>query len=305
MTHAKAVLVTTDLSQNSRAGLPLASALARREQANLHVVCIEETPPVGAEAPTDIEGYLLSRKAREREFRQLVADLMHAESISVVPHFLEGPVVDKILEVIKEIKPVFVIMATHGRSGLSRLLLGSVTESVLRQSPAPVLCVKSNATSLQAGPVLVSTDLSAHAAEALPIAAALARESASALHLVMALEDQLHVQDGIPPQTPLTWMVEEHRRMERHLHRIAAQVKSTHGLEVTTHLRHGRAAEEILTQAAELKAGLIVMTSHGRSGIKRLLVGSVTEEVIRRSACPVLVIRASEEVAAKAGSAVA
>ncbi|HYG76553.1 MAG TPA: universal stress protein [Planctomycetota bacterium] len=297
MARRNSILVTTDLSAGSLAALPVAVLLARSEQARVELLYVEDPPPIGADTPSDIEGFLKNRTQREREFQQIVMRLKNEDTLEVVPHFKEGPVLETILSVIDAVQPGFVVMATHGRSGISRLLLGSVTEQVLRLSPCPVLCVKQGQQAFGPGPILCCTDLSSHAAEAMPFAAALAHERKAPLHLVMVLEDQLHMSSE---GKPLAWMVEEHRRMERHLHRTAAQVKSRHALETTVRLRHGKPAAEICAETAEINAAIIVMASHGRTGMRRLLMGSVTEEVVRRSACPVLVVRSRVQDAVSA-----
>lgn len=140
--------------------------------------------------------------------------------------------------------------------------------------------------------VLVSTDFSESAAKALPYAASLAKEYGAELHLVHVVEDSLYyaqfVYDGAPfdPSVLIEGLVEDRKK------KLDAVVKAVaSGVSVSTHLRRGVVASEIIAAAAELDVDVVVIATHGRTGLSHLIFGSVAERVVRECPCPVLTVR--------------
>jgi len=290
------IMVTTDLSENSRAALPFAVALAKQNKAQLHLAYVEEPPSI---YPTDdsmtltqLDWPVVARKEREQGVRKQAEELAERESLSVVAHLKEGAAADKIIETAREVHADCIVMSTHGLGGIARLVFGSVTERVLRESPCPVLCVKPRETPFASGPMLLTTDLSEESLNAVPYATAFAKQQDCELHIVFVLEDQLYVPpDGVLPPNAVDWMIKEHQSMEKQLQQLAADLRVQHGVKVVPHVRHGKAAAEIRLLASEIKAGCLILATHGRSGLSRLMLGSVAEDVIRSSICPVLAVR--------------
>jgi len=133
--------------------------------------------------------------------------------------------------------------------------------------------------------ILVPLDGSNCAENVLPLVEKLARElkiSISLLRVVIA-----HTFPGVDPTEAQVKVV---REAEEYLERIADELK-TKGLKVDTHVRYGNDAEEILEHANQNVIDMIAMTTHGRSGVKRFLLGSVAEKVIRYSTKPVILVR--------------
>ena len=292
----KNILVTTDLSENGQAALPFAVAMAQHHQAKLHLLYVEDLDVIYLTdrmiSLPQLEWTSEERKKHEHQVKEsLVRELKERDHVEIVPYFKEGDPSEVIVETAREVNADCIVMSSHGRSGLSRVLFGSVTEDVLRHSPCPVLCVKAHglANASESAPILMPTDLSNESLESLPFAAALAKQQGAKLHVLLVLEDKLQISNDASPK--VEWLVREHRQMEQKLQEFAAQLRKTEELDVAPHLLHGMPANLILSFAAEIKAGCIVIASHGRSGLKRLLVGSVAEEVIRNSKCPVLAIR--------------
>ncbi|MBI4506345.1 MAG: universal stress protein [Chloroflexi bacterium] len=191
-----------------------------------------------------------------------------------------------------------IVMSTHGRSGLGRWVYGSVAEAVLRKSPVPVLLVQPTATvetllTRELRPaLLVPLDGSRFAEAALPHAIALARALGGRIVLV-----RVHVPPRAVPELALVAPgVDEEADQQG---RLAAE---TYLAEVVERLRRerlrpqavlqtGPAAEGILEGARAARAGVIVMATHGRTGLERLLFGSVATEVLHRSVLPLLLVR--------------
>ena len=290
------IVATTDLSENAATALPVAIALARQHKANLHLVYVEELPPV---YPTDasttlpqVDWLIAARKEREQTVLKQAAEIARRESITVVAHFEEGVPAKKITEKARDLQADCIVMCSHGRSGFSRILFGSVTEEVLRNSPCPVLCLRGQSASNDFGvkPVIVTTDLSNESLEAMPYAIALAEQQGAPLHVLLVLEDQLQIPDDlVHPQVDL--LVNEHQEMEQRLSAFTLKLREQKNVEIMPHVLHGYPVESIIKLAGKVGAGCIVIASHGRSGFRRIVVGSVAEEVIRHSTCPVLAIR--------------
>jgi len=179
---------------------------------------------------------------------------------------------DGILEEAGELKPDLIIMGRHGYTGLTRLLMGSVTARVIGHSSVNVLVVP-RGVPLNFQRLLIASDGSPFSEAAWEEALALAKTMGSALiGVAVATSDR-----DIPVATEVVRSLE------------AAAAKQ--GITLDTMIPMGR-PEDGIVKAAEFKqAGLIILGSHGRTGLKRLLMGSVAERVIGLAKCPVLVVK--------------
>lgn len=302
------VIVTTDLSENAQAALPFAAALAKQHNAKLHLLYVEEPHPIyltdGAMTVPQENNSIEEKIKREQRVRAEAEALAANESIIVVAHSKVGAAAKTIIEMADEISADCIVMSTHGLSGITRLLFGSVTEQVLRDSACPVLCVKPGEMPYNAGPLLLATDLSVESLTAIPFATTLARQQNCELHIIVVIEDQLYIPEGKPSPDSVDWMVAEHRSIEQKLQHFCADIQVRETLTVVPHLRHGKAAAEIVSVTAEIKAGCLIVATHGRSGLRRILVGSVAEQVIRTSKSPVLAVRSKMAAGVQSNSKV-
>jgi nucleotide-binding universal stress UspA family protein len=179
-----------------------------------------------------------------------------------------------------------IAMATHGRTGLHRDLVGSVAERVLRQSRIPILAFRPGSKIGDWRRMVVALDGSEVAESVLKDAAELARTLGATLHLV-------RVKSGIPTLTynpSLAFPIPE-EDPQPYLDGIANALAGK-GFLALPEARKGEAADEIIAVARETGAGLICLTTHGRTGLSRKLLGSVAESVLRNAPCPVLLRRA-------------
>jgi len=179
---------------------------------------------------------------------------------------------DGILEEAGELQPDLIIMGRHGYTGLTRLLMGSVTARVIGHSPVNVLVVPQGVL-LSFERLLIASDGSPFSEAAWNEALSLAKTMGSALiGVTVAASDR-----DIPTATGAV----------RNLQAAAEK----QGIALDTMIPMGR-PEEGIVKAAEFKqASLIIVGSHGRTGLKRLLMGSVAERVIGQAKCPVLVVK--------------
>ncbi len=191
---------------------------------------------------------------------------------------LSGPPVTAIVELAERSTADAIVMGTHGRSGLARFALGSVTDGVLRRSPLPVIVVRAESrippTSARAiRRIVTAVDASEPAAAAAAYALTLAASYGAEVVFVHAAED-----DGSGP-------------IDDELARLSAMAAAA-GLR--THAVHarGKAADAVATTCAAARADLITIGTHGRTGADRLVLGSVAERVAATSAVPVIVVHA-------------
>jgi nucleotide-binding universal stress UspA family protein len=194
-----------------------------------------------------------------------------------------GTPVSGILEVARDEKATLIAMATHGRRGLERLIFGSVTELVLRDSPVPVLAIRI-APELQPRlpltTLLVPLDGSVESQSAVLPALELARQFGARIVLLRAID---------PAQESF---VDAEHGLQAICGGLVASGAIGHAFVV-----EGKPTPSILAACAEHAIDMIVMATHGRTGLARLQGGSVTEEVLRESPVPMVVVRAAPEPA--------
>jgi nucleotide-binding universal stress UspA family protein len=180
-------------------------------------------------------------------------------------------------------------MGTHGRSGLARVLLGSVTEQVIRHAPCSVLAMREPGGVQPFRKVLCPIDFSDDSSHALERAAEITAPGGAGITL-------LHVLEPASTFSNLPMAENSLRAMDRlatqELARLASNLEKKISGPVNMQIRIGRPGVETLAVLdADPTFDLVVMGSHGRTGIKRVLLGSVAEKVLRHAACPVLVVR--------------
>ena len=206
-----------------------------------------------------------------------------------------GKPADEVLAYAESADMDLIIIATHGRSGIARWRLGSVADVIVRHAPCPTIVIGPN-VEVDLAPynlnrILVPLDGSALAETALPLAAWIARLSDAEVDLVRSISLAPVAYDdtmgGVYPIDLLTAM-EDAARI--YLDRMAGVV----GGKVRTSLLIGGAGDQILEYLKESPADLIIMAAHGRAGVKRLVLGSVTDRVLHGPA-PVLVLRPDAE----------
>ena len=294
----KRILVTTDFSDESKKALPYAAVLAERFGARIALLHVLESPSrfVGMETMA-----LLSSgdAAAGRAYGALDAMAKKAfkSEAAVTTHVQTGKPIHEIVKASRELGVDLVILATHGYSGLKHTFLGSTTERVVREMECAVLAVRGRQdedvsrtqkpAALQR--IVLATDFSANAAQALPAAETLARAFDSSLTL-------MHVVERVPIDSILgTELADEHVnalmvQARTRLADIAATLRKNK-IAADVKVRFGNPFDEITRGAKEIDASLIVLATHGYTGLKRAYLGSVAERVLRHAHCPVLVVR--------------
>ncbi|MFB6368144.1 MAG: universal stress protein [Gemmatimonadota bacterium] len=301
MTNIDRILFPTDFSESSHQALPYAVALAETHDAELHLlhasVLHASDPANPSHHFPEMENLTteLEERADER-MKELTSE--HApDGLTVVREQRRGisapPV---ILEYVDEEEIDLVVMGTHGRRGLRHLMLGSVTEEVVRQAPCPVLTVRELETPGAVEgfeTVLAPVDFSEHSELALRHAVGLAQDFGADLQLLHVVEEITYPDFYYPaPVTGEQMAAEIRERVKGRLEEAVARIGEA-GVSASVHVVEGRPAPGIAEFAEENGADLVVVGTHGLTGIKRALLGSVAEGVVRRSRPPVLTVKSS------------
>jgi nucleotide-binding universal stress UspA family protein len=180
-----------------------------------------------------------------------------------------------------------IVIGTHGRTGISRVLLGSVAEMVVRHAPCPVLTVRLDNDPAPFAHVLCPVDISRPAREAMNLAAELAQPGRRGITLLHVLERPVSFARKLPAP-------DFHRGLDARsaalLDQWTTDLRAKMTVPVTQMTRFGQPAAQVLALLDEDHTfDLVVMGSHGHTGIARVLLGSVAEEVVGHARCPVLV----------------
>jgi nucleotide-binding universal stress UspA family protein len=192
-------------------------------------------------------------------------------------------------------------MATHGRSGINRLLLGSVAEKVLRGATNPLLLIRASEAAKSEGEailrsIVVPLDGSELAERVLPTALELAKALELEVLLLRAYKIPAHTYAGSEDYYPMkyeeiTAEIKDEARI--YLEKKVEELKRKGMEKISFVTPEGFGAEEIIALGRDTPDNLIAMCTHGRSGVKRWVLGSVTEKVVRLSGDPVLIVRAA------------
>ncbi len=264
------LLVCTDGSPASRGVFDAALALAQREPCRVRLLQVLEYNPgfasLALDAIQEWEGDAragLEALVQRAEAQGVAAEIIISRG-QTAPH--------AIMAEAERLRPDFIVMGRRGRSDLKTILMGSVTARVIGSSPVPILVVPRLGPFTFGRPLLAS-DGSPHSESAWRQALGLARAWSVRLLAVSAAQKE-----------------EEYPEVEGILQKLQEEAKQQ-GIPLTAHMVQGLPAEALLRAAEVLQADLLILGSHGRTGLKRLFMGSVAERVVGRAACPVLIVK--------------
>lgn len=280
------ILVPIDFSAPSDAALAHARMFARTWTSTLHLLHVTSdrlTPPHEG-------GHPYAEPAALRQIRDRLTDEDRHRRLKI--RVVERSVpAEAILSYARTAEIDLIVMGTHGRSGIAHLLMGSVAEDVVRRAPCPVLTVQRAPEA--AAPftrMLVPTDFSGPSDAALDCARLLQLRFGASIHLLHVLEDEQIAgpfgAEVFVTEAPETRAARLRDARERLSHRVSAADRESG--RVTSEILFGPTASTIVHYAADNGFDLVLMGTHGRTGLAHVLVGSVAERVIRGAACPVM-----------------
>ncbi len=268
------ILLSTDGSTDAELAATTAVSVAKTTGSELHVLNVE----TGREA----------RGVLDEQVRK-IEKLGGAVARS---HARVGDAAKQVVDLAEEVGAGLIVMGSRGRGGIKRLAMGSISDAVVRHAHRCVMVVRWKPVVFPAK-ILLCTDGSEDAALAAQTAADLVERTGSELHVAHAGWALYRSYAGWPvaPFPPGVSQSELDRGARKLLEAEVERMESTGAKVARAHMRSGRADEEICVLAEELGANLIVMGCRGESAVRRALMGSVSDSVIRHAHCPVLVAR--------------
>ncbi len=301
----RSILVPLDGSSFGEHALPLAARIALRAGAKLSLVHVHNRdvePELPTLTPYQFEGLTargLERRTADEEgayLAEISRRLSERAPLALSTAMLGGALPTSLERYVREGDGDLLVMTTHGRGALGRLWLGSVADTLVRRAGKPVLlihAVEGERATLEAEPlvdrVLVALDGSSLAEQVLPHAADLARLLGARVELLSVVTPAM-VTGGTFGLQPGAAPGETVEGAQAYLKRLAATVAP--GLTVETHATTAAdPAAAICAAAAMRSAGLLALATHGRSGLSRLVAGSVAERVVHNTFLPVLLVR--------------
>jgi nucleotide-binding universal stress UspA family protein len=295
----RSILVPLDGSPFAEHALPQAASIARRGSAVLHLVHVH-----GAVGSHDADLMPHPDDAQQRASALAYLDGLALRvspdgAIPITTALLDAPVVHALHSYAATHAVDLTVMTTHGRGALSRLWVGSVTDRLIRQSAAPVLLIhpKDTVAQEQSAPafkhMLIPLDGSALAEQILPHAVALGGLMQAEYTLLQVAELALASTELYGSEFDSAVQERVCGRAQRYLDRLAAPLCSE-GFNVRTKVAIGWPAQYILEYARDHKVDALALATHGHGGLARLLLGSVSDKIVRGASVPVLLYRPRE-----------
>ncbi|MCU4973918.1 universal stress protein [Halobacteria archaeon AArc-m2/3/4] len=279
-------LVPFDGSGPATAALELVTQIAIGTDATVHLLYVRD-PDEGDDEAIDATG------RTGEEALSAARDRTSDTDVTVVSDVIQGEPREQILEYATANDVDVICMGSHGRQGLGRFVLGSVAEGVVRDAPVPVLVVRASDDVHEVYPferILVPTDGSEHAELAIDRGIELAIEYGASLHLLSVVDLSPYAFDASAAMVTDRLEANAKTALEK-----AAETAADEGLDVQTTVEFGAAHRAISSYAEDEGMDLLVMGTHGHSGLDRYLLGSVTERVLRTAPAPVLTERVPED----------
>ena len=289
------ILVATDLSEGADVALQAASDLAARDGAALGVChVLPDLGPVNILFPQAVErGSLAMLDLEQRANAALEAKIQATvpEKVEVEIFLEQGVDYERIVARADDWDADLVVIGSRGLTGMRRTLLGSVAEKVVRTAGRRVLVAREGGGG---GPVVAATDLSEPSLPAIRAGAAEAERRGRPLSVVYALEllpQPFAARAGWP--FGVYWQgvdAETMGEVRKAAEQALASAISVAGVKADSAVVEGVAAAAIIDHLEKTKADLVVAATHGRTGVRRLALGSVAERLVREAHCSVLIV---------------
>ena len=284
------ILLATDGSESASQAAKAAANFAKSTRSELHVAVAAVMPNwffAEAEAEYGKEEEYYERKAVEL-LEQEVGKLESLGAEVAGSHYKIGEADVEVVELAEELEAGLVVVGSRGNSPLKRAVLGSVSDSIVRHAHCPVLVVRGSvAENLFPSKVVLAVDGSQESEAA----------ASTTVELVKSTGTELHVIHAGPTASespyPSSYRAESAESFfeRKFLEDKVQQLKEETGSEVHAHFTLGKPEKKIVEFAEEVEADLIILGSRGHGGVKRALMGSVSDAVVRHAHCPIMVVR--------------
>ena len=299
MLQLQKILFPTDFSKCAEQALAHAVFLAEKYGAEIHVLHVitifEDQPSVVSNEIAETKEMV--RKLEDIAEKQLnkLLDSHSSNDIKIITEIKRGlSAAPAILEYVSDKQIDLIVMGTHGRRGLGHLLLGSAAEEVVRLAPCPVFTIrelKEPKSVMHVNNILVPVDFSNYSEKALTYASEIAQSYNAQLQVLHIIEETMHPAFSVTGKSSIFDLVpgikdDSKKRIAKMLEKfVSDKVKSK------VFIQGGRAANDIIKFAKENSTDLIVIATHGLTGLEHMLLGSVTEKVVRMAHCPVFTVK--------------
>ncbi|MDR0354614.1 MAG: universal stress protein [Deltaproteobacteria bacterium] len=293
MISIPAVVCATDLSEGSNKAIPLAAYIAKSLKSKLVVTHIIDLPAVTPYGETMVDPQELKIRVEQATRTQLTDILAHIDGVDWELHISIGYPAKEIQNVVNEVSAGLLVAATHVRSGLERLLLGSVSRKLINTLTVPFLIVPGSLPADRSSlhrteSIMIACDFSEDAVKAIEWGTAFARTFSAKLTLATVIEQgQLNQILTMDPQRELAVA---DRLIEDLTARLKAYIPDDLKDSATTMVFAGHPHEELNKYAILNHIDMIVMGVHGRGFIENLMVGSTTDRLVRLGQFPVLAV---------------
>jgi len=302
------ILVTLDGSTFGEQALPFTKAVAAKTGASVnisHVQCCDPPTDLLQNTPFQYEGVNMAAYVEKHAEEQRAYLLRHEEAMKaelpdnrICSALLEGYVTEALERHAREIGAQLIVMTTHGRTGVSRAWLGSVADSLVRNSTFPLLVIRpledgETFPTARFDHFLVPLDGSRTGEKILKPTVALAQAMGSRLTLLHVVSPHVTMGARVSP-LPTGRLEERLAKAEGYLSGVVERLAGE-GVEATFRIEsHFAPARSILNTAETEEVDLIAIATHGYTGVKRALLGSVTDKVLRGAKWPLLLVRPEE-----------
>lgn len=290
------IVCATDLSDLSNQAVHYGASLAERFEGVLFLCHVIDLPVVSVHGAAYVFPHDYVESLKEDAVQKLDT-LMKGRKISWQPVVTAGPVASTLCNLASAEKADLVIAATHGRSGLKRWILGSVTERLVRTSPCPLMSITpfadkretDSSQPVQFNNILVGCDFSVDSKAALESAFSMAQEYQARLHLVHVIEPVAYREVLLSPSLMDEVRVNLNTKLTEQMQAMVPE-EVGNWCEIRTNCLAGKPYEELIKYATIHAVDLIVLGIRGRGLVDTMLLGATTDRVVRKSRCPVLAV---------------
>jgi nucleotide-binding universal stress UspA family protein len=296
MIEIKKILYPTDFSKSSEQALLHALFFAQKYKAELHVlhtIFLYSRDIVVSEIPDSLldDFYAVQENEADNRLRNLISIHQKPDLKMKMVLLRSAKPASAIIDYAEKKSIDLIVMGTHKRHAFEHIFLGSTAEAVVRQAYCPVLTIRECDELKQVkdlNKILVPVDFSEHSQSALVVAKEVAKIYNAELQLLHVIEET------ILPAFYGNVFESVFDLKRKTLDALKGMLKKSVGpdVKVTFHAGEGHVARQIVKFAETSASDLVIITTHGLSGIEHFLLGSVAEKVVRKTACPVLAIKA-------------
>jgi len=289
MNRTSSILVPVDFSTHSRAAAERACQLAQVSDAEIRLLHAMYLLPVTVEYSVSETVWADLRASESAELAKM-EDEFEDRGVPVSTRFEERDPADAIRAAAREPGVEMIVMGSHGRRGLDRLLLGSVAERTVQGAPVPVLIVRESEADAaeKIESILFATDFSEDAEQAERVVAKWAKRLGAEVEIFHAIRETAVLFAPYAVAGSSDWEGELKESAMLRIESVRSRFEQA-GVSAKSKVVYGLASEEIIKRAEVTGADLIVMGARGYSALQRFVLGSVPQRVLRHAPCSVLV----------------